>query len=76
MQELYTEIKQVHVISYRRHSLPYWKSALVILDKDYEECELQVTTLNKTTSGEHKIKLMSLLVSADISSKGHFDIYH
>ena len=65
-----------YVIPYRRHSLPYWKSASVILDKDHEECELQITTLNKTTSGENKIKLMSLLVSADVSSKAHFDIWH
>lgn len=51
-----------------RYSLNYWKGLNVTVDKGSENCELYIVNVDKSTSGEHKVKLTSMLVSLELNS--------
>lgn len=52
----------------RRYSLTYWKALNVTISDGSQACELRAVNANRSTGGEHKVKLVSLLVSLEIES--------
>ena len=54
--------------------MTYWRALYVTLLKDSEVCTITVTNLNRTDSGENKIKVASLMMSSEPGFQENHDI--
>lgn len=50
---------------------PLWKSVVALAPPAADACKLRLTVLEETESGEHKVKLLGLIVSEAIGTMTH-----